>query len=84
MKDLLRIIGDLEKSNERKDVECQELSQQLQLLQLRQPPEKNEVRDIKNSLSKGDYSIHIIYQISWSMHFKCIVFTGIGIHRIVA
>ena len=57
MRDLLRVVHDLEKSNERRNVENQELRQQLQHLQSRQAPEielTNKMREIKHSLSKGN------------------------------
>ena len=57
MRDLLRVIHDLEKSNEKRDVENQELRQQLQHLQLRKAPEIELKNQIKSSLSKGDDNI---------------------------
>lgn len=56
MRDLLRIIHDIEKSNERRGAENQDLRQQLQHLQLRKTPDI-ELNEIKCSLSKGDDNI---------------------------
>ena len=57
MRDLLRVIHDLEKSNEKRGVENQELRQQLQHLRLRKAPEIELKNQIKSSLSKGDDNI---------------------------
>ena len=57
MRDLLRIIHDIEKSNERRGVENQDLRQQLQHLQLRKTPDIELKNEIKCSLSKGDDDI---------------------------
>ena len=52
MRDLLRVIHELEKTNERRDIENQEIQQQLQHLQSRRTP-KIELNDMNDSLSKG-------------------------------
>ena len=51
------VIHDLEKSDEKRDVENHELRQQLQHLQLRKTPEIELKNQIKSSLSKGDDNI---------------------------
>lgn len=53
MRDLLGVIENLEKSNERRGIENQDLRQQLQHLQLRKTPEIELKNEIKSSLAKG-------------------------------